>query len=715
VIDDGAVQSAYLVEALQQSDITVARVDPSSIGGLIELSGYDAVILANIPYWSIPPDLDRALHAYVHDLGGGLVMLGGVNSFGAGGWNAAEVRKALPVDLDPPAMQQLPRGALCIIMHSCEMAQGNYWGERVAIAAIEALSAQDYVGIIDFEWGGGGVNWVYQMALAGDKTAPIAAAKKMSNGDMPDFGATMEQALKGFDNVRAGKKHAIIITDGDPQPPNAALVQKYIDAKISVTSVMVGGHGTPGDQSKLQKLANDTGGTFYNVTNPRNLPQIFIKEAQLVTRSLIVDGSTYQPSVVSRLPGPVEGFATVPAIDGYVLTAARAGLAQTPIVAIGELSGQTVSDPIFANWNYGLGKSIAYTSDLTGLWGSHWVAWGDFRAFWEKAIRWVMRPSSPVNFTVNTRQEGDRTYVEVEALEGDAGFLSNLQTNAIVLGPDGRPQPLSLQQICPGRYRGEFRTDEAGAYLVNISYAAGQGGGSTGAGTGASGGASGGGGGPIRGNVQAAVTVPYSSEYRALKHNRALMQELVDRTGGRMLLSGDPELADLFNREGLTVPRSPKRIWDLLAILAASLFVLDVAARRLSIDGAWLRAALSRAVGRPGVAGQNTMEAWKKARSQVAHRRIEPSEAAAELIDRAVKFEADESNRAAAIDVGAEGPQRSPDAAPSPMHRRDEPAPAQGDAEDYTSRLLKAKRRARGGDDQPPGKGGAGGGGGVDA
>ena len=58
-----------------------------------------------------------------------------------------------------------------------------------------------------------------------------------------------------------------------PQPPGAALVKKYIDAQITITTIMVGGHGTAMDMSKMQGLANDTGGRFYNVTNPKNLPR----------------------------------------------------------------------------------------------------------------------------------------------------------------------------------------------------------------------------------------------------------------------------------------------------------------------------------------------------------------------------------------------------------------------------------------------------------
>jgi hypothetical protein len=160
-----------------------------------------------------------------------------------------------------------------------------------------------------------------------------------------------------------------------------------------------------------------TGGEFYDVKNPKHLPQIFIKEAQFVSRSLIQEGDIFQPQVPnSVIPGPAQGFPSVPSIRGYVLTAVREGLAQTPIL----IPTEDGNDPLYAHWNYGLGKSIAFTSDVSTLWGGQWAGWARFRSFWEQSIRWAMRSASPTNMLVNTRVDGDRAIIEVEALDADA-------------------------------------------------------------------------------------------------------------------------------------------------------------------------------------------------------------------------------------------------------------------------------------------------------
>lgn len=681
IVDDGTSESESLIRALEQSKISVDVKSPGQITGPVMLAGYDAVVLANIPRHAFDDSQDKALRAYVHDLGGGLVMLAGPDSFGAGGWIDSEVSKALPVKLDPPQTRQQVRGALALVMHSCEMPQGNYWGQQVAIAAINALSSLDYVGIVVYNWGGGGgqninnASWALDMTVAGDKSIPINAAKKMNVGDMPSFEDSMALAFQGLMAVRAGQRHVIIISDGDPQPPTAGLLNQYVTNNITVTTVMVGGHGTAGDLASMRNTATVTGGRFYNITNPKNLPQIFIKEAQVVSRSLIQEGDVYQPRFVSRLPGPTEGFASVPAVDGYVLTAMREGLAQVPLV----INTSEGADPLYAHWNYGLGKSIAYTSDIRGRWGSRWVSWDQFRSFWEQSLRWVMRPSSPANLMVTTRQEGDRAVVEVEAVDVNAAFVNFLQTSAVVLGPDNTASPLSLQQTGPGKYRGEFRTNDAGAYLVNINY-------STGSGETA-----------VKGNLQAAVTVPYSREFRDVRHNAALLKDLADSTKGRVLTAGSPEVMQLFDRQGLEVPKSPKEIWDILAMIAAALFVFDVAARRLTVDPKWLLGLAGRAVGKRGDASTDTVAAWKRVKVQKADAKPQ-RKAKSDEPDRSARFEATEQDARKAIDVGGEIP-REMRTAQQPEIRKPTPQqqPPQEEG-DYTSRLLAAKRRARGGD-----------------
>lgn len=686
ILNDAVSEAEALGRALEASDLSVIIQPASYIDSPVTLSGFDAVIMMNQHRGSYTDDLDRWLHDYVHDLGGGLIVTGGPQALGAGGWINSKVEDALPLKLDPPQNMQRQKGALALIMHSCEMAQANYWGQKVAIDAINALSSLDVVGILDYNWNNGGCVWEFGPAPAGDKTAAIAAAQKMPVGDMPDFDAAMQLAHDGLVQQNA-KRHSIIISDGDPSPPSPMLLQKFVDAQITVTTVLIAGHGGP---QTMQNIANTTRGNFYNVTNPTNLPEIFISEARLVARSLTLEGDEFIPMLQNSMAEPIRGFRDLPSVDGYVLTAPKPGLAEIPFVS------DKHGDPLYANWNYGIGKAIVFTPDLSGLWGSRWVAWDSFKGFWDQSVRWAMRPVSPANMTVNTRLDGDRAIVEVEAYGSNAEFLNNLNSSAAILGPGGTTA-LPMQQVGPGKYRGEFMTSEAGPYLINMHFTRS--------------------GEPI-GNIQAAVNVPYAREYRTVRDNQTLLVRVAEETGGR-LLPGSPELADLWDRTGLEARKSHKPIWDLLAILAATIFILDVAGRRLSIGASEVRKAAQRLFGkRDDVASDDTMAAWKKARSNVAHRRTAKPGSVQSLrnvpvdddADKRVKFEADEANAQQTIDVAGESSSAG-DAADATARARarqqaDRAAAKEqeqaADAGDYTSRLLAARRRAREQQNKPP-------------
>ncbi|MAB83909.1 MAG: hypothetical protein CMJ24_10830 [Phycisphaerae bacterium] len=593
IIADDPAEVAALQQAMQSVGIETEVRSPSMMGsGLVPLLSWDAIVLANVPRWSFTGQQVESLRAYVHDTGGGLLMTGGPRSFGAGGWIDSPLADALPVKLDPPANRQILQGALAMIVHSCEMPQGNYWGQKVAESAIEALSSLDLVGIVEFVNGTGTV-WALPMQIAGDKVAALTATRQLRYGDMPEFAPAMQMALQGLQAADAGSKHVIIISDGDPQPPTKSLLNAYVESKVTCTTVLVGPH-VPTARGTMLTVANVTGGEFYMVEDPSKLPEIFIKEAQMVVRSLIQEGR-YQPERTNSLPGPVSGFGKVPLIGGYDLTAAREGLAQTTFTVTTERG----TDPLYAWWNFGLGRSIAFTSDISGRWGSEWVEWSSFAAFWEQSLRWAMRPATPSEFILNTREEDGDVVVDLEALESDAGFLNFLQTRASVIQPTGEVDALDLQQIGPGRYQGRFRPDATGSHVVNVHFASPSEDGTV-----------------VGGNIQAAVDRSYSDEYRRQTHNAALLRRVAEVTGGRVLSLDDAILPDLFDRTQLDVPRSEQPAWAVLVIIAAGILILDVAVRRLAVDGQWMRSVASDATARRGAStgAATSLAAWRRSR-----------------------------------------------------------------------------------------------------
>ncbi|HIN84133.1 MAG TPA: VWA domain-containing protein, partial [Phycisphaerales bacterium] len=566
LVTQNEVATAPLQETLESSGLKVELRKPQEIPrSSIGFSAFDAVILADIPRWSIDDLQEQNLYTFVHDVGGGLIITGGPNSFGAGGWIGSKLEQAMPLKCEPPQTRQLPQGALALIMHSCEMPEGNYWGQRMASAAIESLSELDYIGIIEYDWNGGygtlnNSGWTLPMQLAGDKVAAMDAINSLVFGDMQDFESPMQLALDGLKDLSAAQRHVIIITDGDPAGPSQGLLEAYRSAEVTVSTVMVGGHGSAMDQQKMQGIATVTGGRFYMVNDPNLLPSIFIKEAQLNSRSLMQEGNTWDVKIQQSISGPVSEIQSVPQVNGYIVTGSKGGLAQTPWV-VPVVDGD---DPLLAWWHFGLGKSVAFTSDLGDRWATQWPNWSAFQEFWEATARWAMRGASPPNMMVMSKIEGGRGIVDIEAVDDEASFLNFMQSKAVVINPAGEAQPLTLQQTGPGRYHAEFDAEEAGAWLVNIAFQDAKG--------------------EMTGRIPTAIAVPYAQEYASTSANGALLHNLANSTGGRILSLSDVEFIDLFDGDNLEVPQSPQPIWDLLAILAASILIIDVAIRRLWID-----------------------------------------------------------------------------------------------------------------------------------
>ncbi|MEO6437183.1 MAG: VWA domain-containing protein, partial [Tepidisphaeraceae bacterium] len=210
-----------LDKALKAEGLNSERVGVDQFpGSLVELQNYDGIVLANVPRGAegMSDDQQKMLATYVHDLGGGLVMIGGPDAFGAGGWQGSKLEEVLPVNMDIPAQRQLPKGALVLVMHSCEMPEGNYWGEQCALQASKTLSERDEIGVISYDWGGGGSNWDFPLQVKGDGSRVEAAIKRMQLGDMPSFDDTLDLALNGKNGVGgllrsdSRQKHVIVIS-----------------------------------------------------------------------------------------------------------------------------------------------------------------------------------------------------------------------------------------------------------------------------------------------------------------------------------------------------------------------------------------------------------------------------------------------------------------------------------------------------------------------
>ncbi len=658
VVDTDGAAGAELYNTLQGLNIDVRHIPAAEFtDNLARLMDVDAIIMADVDAGSLTFQQQEMLCRYVTDFGGGLIMVGGPNSFGAGGWIGSPVAKILPVDLDPPQKKQMPKGALVLIMHACEMPQGNYWGKKVAVAAVKTLSRLDLVGVLAYNWEGGS-DWVFPLAEVGDKQKLISSIEQMQMGDMPDLHSHLKAAYDSLVTAKAGQKHVIVISDGDPNPPTPELLNKCKQAQITCTGVAVFPH-SPADVQSLLNMARATNGRFYNVKDPQQLPQIFIKEAQVVRRALIVE-ETFTPKLTYGLSELMRGVSSLPSLDGYVLTGPKPGLSQMVLAS-------TQDDPILATCQMGLGRCIAFTSSADTRWGANWVQWEGFRGFWEQAVRWAAGTGQSADCEVHTDVQGRDVIVNVETVDAEGRFIQLASIEGQVIAPDMTTRPIHLDQTGPGQYRAHFSAPGSGSYVVNLQYrrigedAKTQ----------------------IKHTV---VTIPFAPEFRDLADNAPLLAQISDLTGGRVL-PADPNAADLYNRAGLEFPQTHTPLTMPLMFAWIVLLLLDVAVRRVVLDvRAIVRRLAARAKPRKSEADQ--VLANLKARRRQVQDQI--SSTAAKRYEAPTDFKGPfPTSKIDQPPAGAEAKKKPPEG---------QEKASTGESASHIQRLLDAKRKASEGD-----------------
>ncbi len=524
----------------------------------MSLMPYDCVVFVNVPADSFDPAQMQSLHDAVYNQGIGFLMVGGKNSFGPGGYHRTPVEEALPVDMDIQQKKVLPKGALAIVLHTCEFPEGNVWAKRIAKEAIRVLGAQDEAGVLIFGNKGGGGNWgdqwVFPLTPAGEYDRLVTLINQCEPSDMPSFQSIMQMGLAGLKASDAAAKHMIIISDGDPSPPTPDLVQQFVAEKVSVSTVVINPHGGV-DIPSMQALAGVTGGRHYFVMDPNELPSIFIKEAKTLKRSMI-QNTTFVPMVEFSSP-VLKGIDSMPPLHAYVLTTPKAR-------SITILKGPAKDEinPVLSTWRFGLGTAAAFTSDLSPNWGSDWVQWDKYEAFVKQLMIEISRVEQHSDLNLQTFASGDEGVILVEDYHPQESML---EIQAKINGPHERETALSLKQTGPRRYEGRFPLWGKGRYQVALA----------GVGAGRS------------EQTLGGFVVAYSPEYLRFRSDPITLRQIAERTGGR-ILSGQETGKDLFS-----IPREPKEtsksIVEWLLILLACLIPLDVGVRRVQLDWSVIR------------------------------------------------------------------------------------------------------------------------------
>jgi len=538
-----------LAAALQSARLEVKAVGRNGFPGtLAEMQSYDAIFISNLAAGDLGQDAMKLLESAVRDFGVGLVCIGGDQTYAAGGYRGTPLESTLPVNMELDSKKVLPSGAIALVMHGMEFMEGNQVARDCALGVLDALGPTDEMGVVLWD---GNEHWLFPMTKVGPNRQQLGRQiAGMNQGDLPTFQGVMSLAYEGLKKSPANLKHMIIFSDGDPGSPNATLMQSIVGDKITVSTVLIAGHAGP---DTMIWIADQGHGRFYNVNNAAQLPQIFIKETAVILKSAIFE-EPFKPKLASSSE-VIRGIGAneYPTLHGYVCTTPK-GRAETPLVS-------DKGDPVLAHWQYGLGRSVAFTSDAKAKWARDWLGWEKYRQFWSQIAQWSLRRLENADFTTDVSVDKGEGHISVEALDEKGDYRNFLNLQTVVVSPKGERQTVRLEQAGPGRYEAHFPTKEVGSYLLNLMELKE---------------------GKLAGSQAVGASVNYSPEFNATEPNVNLLKRLAEAGGGKLLDPLDASDNPFLHHRKKTF--QPHDLWEWLLQFAIVLFTLDVGVRRIQID-----------------------------------------------------------------------------------------------------------------------------------
>ncbi|QYK55791.1 MAG: VWA domain-containing protein [Fimbriimonadaceae bacterium] len=560
-----------------------------------DLQPYDAVFLNDLDAKFMGARQMQILRAAARDTGIGLAMVGGEGSFLPGGWYGTPVADALPVDLNVRQRKSFPSTTVLVIADaSGSMAMPEDGVQKIQLAAkaaeetVKLLSAMDRVGVAG---SADGIELVAPIQPLKDKPGVISQIRKLRPGGggiyaEPSMQFAQKQLLKEDTKVR----HFILLADGadvDTYGNSLAIVRDMFLQKVT-TSVVSIGDGK--DVPFLKQLAAAGGGRFYLTNKASKLPAIFTQDVAVMSRSAIEE-ITFVPEMRSGEEA-LRGFAPseLPALFAYCLADVK------PLARASLLSPK--KDPVFVTWQYGLARTLAFTSDAQSRWAARWVQWPGFGRFWGQAARSIARRSTQNDYQFAVAQDGGKGRISLKATDRLGNPLPASQAEVTVSSPTGESQSVSLNQEAPGVFSGNFKADELGSYIVSVAESAGGG---------------------AKRIATSGFSIPYPPEYRQAAANSALLTAASALTGGEALARPVDALRPVPNPGETLTDLWP---WFLLASLL--LLPFDVGVRRVALP---LKAILAGALARlhPNRAPQTAPETM--ARLRQAKSRVTPAEA----------------------------------------------------------------------------------------
>ena len=520
---------------------------------IVRMLQYKLIIIDNCYISDLPEGFVNSIEAFVKDYGGGVIVTGGKESYAPGGYTDTPLERILPVEMLPKGLDEAPALAMVMVI-DCSgsmMDSGVYsdTGESVgrskidvavdaAKEAVDSMTRRDQVGVLTFS---DEYQWRQKITYAEDKDSIKDEIEKIGIEGGTVIKPGLKEAAEKLAGADAGVKHILLLTDGEGETKAFDDVLKIINENnITLSTVAV---GSDSDCTLLENLADKGGGRYYYSDSSSDVPKIFAEEVYLSGDTYFKNGE-YDLSVNSSNKF-VEGLYSegMPQIQGYVATTTKSGARE--VITTSE------DDPLLSSWQYGLGTTIAWTTNASGTWNEALSAHEDYAAMWKRMVDAACMDNAPDEDSVSLIKRRGRIDVDYQS----ANYSEDTQIKGVYTSPSGESGELILSSEEPGRYTGSFTPDEPGVYSINIRR--------------------------NEKDVAAAVTtaiqtVQFSDEYRQDISNQNLISFV--EANGRILSDGDKVFTKLKGKKN-----NKKNITFIIIIISVIMLIFDIIVRRFDL------------------------------------------------------------------------------------------------------------------------------------
>jgi uncharacterized membrane protein/uncharacterized protein YegL len=438
-----------LFAALKAAQFEISNMSDFGKGAMAD---YQIVVINNWDLNGIAKENQAAIEAYVKQ-GGGLLIIGGENNIYVEKTVEDPLMRTLPAKLAPP---RSPEGTcLVLIIDKSSSMEGKKMelARLSAIGVIENLRPADLLGVLQFD---NTFSWAVPIRRVEDKTS----IKRIVGGIIPDGGtqipSALSEAYRKILPISATYKHILLLTDGISEEGNSLeLAKDAAEKKVTISTI---GLGQDVNKNYLDSIAKAAYGKFYQVLDPASLEQIMIKDVQEHTGGSAVE-RPLQPEILEAEAEILKdvGIDKAPMLKGYVRFESK------PTAKV--VLAMDKKDPLFASWQYGLGRSAVFSSDAKARWAADWIAWAGFSKFWSNVFHDLLPHTRPAEDSLTFDSASGDLIVQYHLPQ----YMSEPDKvpDIFVIGPDSFRQTIAVRKVAPHHYAGRAHIgDRQGLFRV---------------------------------------------------------------------------------------------------------------------------------------------------------------------------------------------------------------------------------------------------------